>query len=119
MTSSHDPGLRPDPVHHGEPAGPFPPVPGPGHDPRPGPGPRNLRHQIETKIATKTTELIAFVVAVLAVVITALVVGGDDGSADPFGASEALKYITWLTIGYMVARGLAKSGSPATDGRER
>lgn len=115
MTSSHDPGLRPDPVRHGEPAAPFPPAAGPGH----GPGPRGIRHQIETKIATKTTELIAYVVAVLAVVITALVVGGDDGSADPFGASEALKYITWLTIGYMVARGLAKSGSPATDGRDR
>ncbi|MEH3155037.1 MAG: hypothetical protein PGN29_06685 [Gordonia paraffinivorans] len=117
MTSSHDPGLRPNPVHHGEPAAPFPPAAGPGHDPRP--GPRDLRHQIETKIATKTTELIAYVVAVVAVVITALVVGGDDGSADPFGASEALKYITWLTIGYMVARGLAKSGSPARDDRDR
>ncbi|GAA1898287.1 hypothetical protein [Williamsia serinedens] len=117
MTSSHDPGLRPNPVHHGEPAAPFPPAPGPGHDQRP--GPRDLRQQIETKISTKTTELIAYVVAVLAVIITASVVGGDNGSPDPFGASEALRYITWLTIGYMVARGLAKSGSPATGGHDR
>jgi hypothetical protein len=28
-----------------------------------------------------------------------------------FGAQEAWQYITWLTIGYLVSRGLAKSGS--------
>ena len=28
-----------------------------------------------------------------------------------FGAESAWKYVTWLTIGYMVARGIAKSGS--------
>ncbi len=37
--------------------------------------------------------------------------GDDKGSPDPFGAAEALRYITWLSIGYMIARGLAKSGS--------
>lgn len=72
------------------------------------------RAQDETKPAKKTTELIAYVAAVLLVVITALVVGDHDAggsSADPFGASEALRYITYLTIGYMVARGLAKAGA--------
>lgn len=64
----------------------------------------------ETKASTKTSELIAYVAAVVAVAITALLVG-DDGEGDPFGASEALRYITYLTIGYMVARGLAKAGS--------
>ncbi|PXW28764.1 UNVERIFIED_CONTAM: hypothetical protein DES50_11148 [Williamsia faeni] len=53
-----------------------------------------------------------YALAVLAVTINALVVGGEDGSPDPFGAAEALRYITWLSIGYMIARGLAKSGSP-------
>ncbi len=76
------------------------------------PGHAAARRSTETKMSTKTTELIVYVVAVIAVVITALVVGGDDkGSPDPFGAAEALRYITWLTIGYMIARGLAKSGS--------
>ncbi len=70
------------------------------------------RRSTETKMSTKTTELIVYVVAVIAIIVTALVVGGDDkGSLDPFGAAEALRYITWLTIGYMIARGLAKSGS--------
>ena len=66
----------------------------------------------ETKLSLKTSELIAYLGAVIAVVVTAFIVGGNDqGSQDPFGAAEALRYITWLTIGYMVARGLAKSGS--------
>ena len=71
---------------------------------------RDRRLSTETKESTKTTELYVYIAAVAAVVITAFVVGGD-GGGDPFGASEALRYITYLTIGYMVARGLAKSGS--------
>jgi hypothetical protein len=75
-------------------------------------------HSVETRPARKTTELIAYVVAVLAVIVTAFVVG-DDGAntADPFSAEQALRYITFLTIGYMIARGLAKSGSrtPVSD----
>lgn len=65
----------------------------------------------ETRPARKTTELIAYVAAVLAVVVTAFLVS-DDGrhTADPFSAEQALRYITFLTIGYMIARGLAKSG---------
>ncbi len=65
----------------------------------------------ETKASTKTTELIVYVLAVLAVIITAYAVGDDNGGTDPFGAEHAIRYITFLTIGYMVARGLAKSGS--------
>lgn len=74
----------------------------------------------ETKPALRTTELVLYVLAVAAVAITALVVDGDNGDGDPFGAAQALRYITFLTIGYMVARGLAKSGSRDTyddDGR--
>lgn len=66
----------------------------------------------ETRPATKTTELMAYIGAVLAVAIAALVVGdGGDGGTDPFSAEQALRYITFLTIGYMIARGLAKSGT--------
>jgi hypothetical protein len=73
---------------------------------------RDRRLSTETKESTKTTELYVYIAAVAAVVITAFVVGnGEGGGGDPFGASEALRYITYLTIGYMVARGLAKSGS--------
>jgi hypothetical protein len=69
-------------------------------------------HGTETRRASKTTELMAYVTAVLAVVITAFVVGDDgDNTVDPFSAEQALRYITFLTIGYMIARGLAKSGT--------
>ena len=71
-------------------------------------------HTAETKPSTKTTELIVYVMTVLLVAITAIIVGnGDAGgsSADPFSANDAMRYITYLSIGYMIARGLAKSGS--------
>ena len=69
-------------------------------------------HTDETRPARKTTELIAYIAAVLVVALTALLVGNDgDNTADPFSAEQALRYITFLTIGYMIARGLAKSGS--------
>ena len=69
-------------------------------------------HGIETRPARKTTELIAYVAAVLAVIVTALVVGDDgDNTVDPFSAEQAMRYVTFLTIGYMIARGLAKSGT--------
>lgn len=60
----------------------------------------------ETKSAFKTTELIVYVLAVLGVLIAAAVV--TDAS---FGADHAWRYVTYLTIGYLISRGLAKSGS--------
>jgi len=66
----------------------------------------------ETKASTKTTELYAYVAAVVAVILTAIVVGDEgEGAGDPVSAGDALRYITFLTIGYMIARGLAKAGS--------
>ncbi|MCW2813941.1 MAG: sle [Nocardioides sp.] len=71
------------------------------------------RISTETKSSTKTTELYAYVAAVVAVIVTAIVIGdnGDAPGGDSFGGSEAMRYITYLTIGYMIARGLAKSGA--------
>jgi hypothetical protein len=65
----------------------------------------------ETKSALKTTEFFAFVAMVLAVVVTANFYDGDGTAGDPFGATTAMRFVVYLTIGYMVARGLAKSGS--------
>ena len=67
----------------------------------------------ETKASTKTTELAVFVAMVLAVVLTANFYDGDGSAAggDPFGATTAMRYVVYLTIAYMIARGLAKSGS--------
>ena len=78
-----------------------------------------VRRTTETKAAFKTTELIAYVVAVVGVLIAALVV--DEADAGGFGARQAWLYVTILTVGYMISRGLAKSGSrdPYTEDRER
>ena len=40
-----------------------------------------------------------------------LVGDGNDGGGDYFRADKAWWYITLLTIGYLVSRGLAKAGS--------
>ena len=72
--------------------------------------PRRL--STETKNSTKTTEFFAFVAMVVAVVVTAnLYDGTGNGEGDPFGATTAMRYVVYLTVAYMVARGLAKSGS--------
>ncbi|HET7195014.1 MAG TPA: hypothetical protein VFI99_08490 [Nocardioides sp.] len=60
----------------------------------------------ETKSSFKTTEMVAYVVAVLGVLIAAAVTDTSD-----FGPQEAWFYVSLLTIGYMISRGLAKSGS--------
>ena len=70
---------------------------------------RAVRRSTETKAAFNTTELIAYVVAVVGVLIAALVV--DETNAGGFGARQAWLYVTILTVGYMISRGLAKSGS--------
>jgi hypothetical protein len=63
----------------------------------------------ETKSAFKTTEMIAYVVAVFGVLIAAAIV--DQSDAGGLGAKQAWLYVTILTVGYVVSRGLAKSGS--------
>jgi hypothetical protein len=74
------------------------------------------RRSPETKPAFKTTEFIAYVVITVAVLIASLVVdgngNGDNGAGgDYFRADRAWFYVVLLTIGYLVSRGLAKSGS--------
>ena len=71
---------------------------------------RVVRLSTETKAAFKTTEFIAYVVILIAMFIaSAMVDNGDDGQG--FGADQVWLYATLLTIGYMISRGLAKSGS--------
>ena len=65
------------------------------------------RQTTETKSAFKTTELIVFVLSVL--IAAAVTDNGDDGQG--FGARTAWLYVILLSIGYMISRGLAKSGS--------
>jgi hypothetical protein len=72
-------------------------------------GHRPRRLSTETKAAFKTTEFFAYVAVLVAVLIAALVV--DESDAGGFGARQAWLYATVLTVGYMISRGLAKSGS--------
>ncbi|WP_305786988.1 hypothetical protein [Symbioplanes lichenis] len=74
-------------------------------------------HGEETKPSWKTTELIVYVLAVIGVLVASNVVGDGaaENGADYFAADKAWWYITLLTIGYMVSRGLAKAGSRSSD----
>ena len=58
----------------------------------------------ETKNFSKTSEFFVYVIAAAAILIASLVVDG-------FNATEGWMFFTYLTIGYMISRGLAKSGS--------
>ena len=64
----------------------------------------------ETKASFKTTEFMAFVVVLVGILIAAAVV--DEADAGGLGAKQAWLYVTILTVGYMVSRGLAKAGTP-------
>src|SRR4029450_2717067 len=90
-----------------------------GTDPRAGP----RRLSTETKSAYKTTEFLTYVVVFAGILVASfLVKTGQDGQRiDYFRADNAWWYITLLTIGYMIARGLAKSGSrePYDDDRRQ
>ena len=70
-----------------------------------------VKRSNETKAAFKTTEFIVYVVAVVGVLIASLVVGTTDAHEDYFRADRAWFLVVLLSIGYMVSRGLAKSGS--------
>jgi hypothetical protein len=72
-----------------------------------------VRNRNDIKISTRTLEFAVYVAAVLATIIPAAVVGDDasENGVDVFNASDAMQYITWLTVGLMVARGLAKAGN--------
>jgi hypothetical protein len=67
----------------------------------------------ETKPAVKTTEFVVYVLAVVGVLLASWLVGDTDGRGDVFLADQAWLYVTLLTIGYMISRGLAKAGSRA------
>jgi hypothetical protein len=63
-----------------------------------------------------TVELILYLLAVIGIFITAAVID-ESGSGQGFGASDAWRYVTWLTVGFLISRGLAKVGSTNANGR--
>jgi len=69
------------------------------------------RLSTETKSGFKTTELWIYLAAVAAVLIASDLVGRTASHGDYFRADRAWLYIVILTVGYLVSRGFAKSGS--------
>ena len=65
----------------------------------------------ETKQAFKTTEFWIFLILAIALLIAGNSVEGEEGGTDYFAADKVWLYITLLTIGYLLSRGLAKAGS--------
>jgi hypothetical protein len=71
----------------------------------------------ETKAAFKTTEFFSYVVVLAGLLLAGLLTSAGDGHDDRLQANQVWLYATVLTVGYMLSRGLAKSGSrdPYTD----
>jgi hypothetical protein len=69
------------------------------------------RRSTQTKAAFKTTEFMVYIASVIGVLIASAVVGTTHAHIDYFRADKAWFFIVLLTIGYVVSRGLAKSGS--------
>ena len=63
----------------------------------------------ETKQFFKTSEFGAYVIVFVGILIAANSIEAEGGN-DYFTADKAWLYITILTLGYMLSRGIAKSG---------
>lgn len=66
------------------------------------------RRWVETKWSFKTSELLAFILAGVGILVAAW-------RTENLDANRAWLYVTALTIGYMVARGIAKAGKGTYD----
>jgi hypothetical protein len=72
----------------------------------------DARLATETKHAFKTTEFFIYVAVVAGILISAASISkGAHGDTDEFTASQAWLYVAITTLGYLLSRGLAKSGS--------
>ncbi|MET8087986.1 hypothetical protein [Micromonospora sp. NPDC005237] len=84
-----------------------------GHrDPMPSPG-------TETKQAFLTTEFWIYAAAVALVVIAAFWRGAATNGLNINNPNQAWWYLTVLTGGYLVSRGLSKAGSASRSAKER
>ncbi len=78
------------------------------------------RLSTETKSAFKTTEFVAFLAIAVGILVSAAIVKASAGHHGDFTAAQAWLYMSIVAVGYMISRGLAKSGpavgSPTTSG---
>jgi uncharacterized membrane protein YcjF (UPF0283 family) len=75
----------------------------------------------ETKASFKTSEFWAMVVVIVGILVSAALIKGGDNGTDEFIARNAWLYVAIVATGYMISRGLAKSGvrEPYTDDDRR
>jgi hypothetical protein len=66
----------------------------------------------ETKPSPLSSEFYIYFAAVGAVLLASYLVGPDVTGVDQFRANQAWWFITLITLGYLISRGLAKAGSP-------
>lgn len=73
----------------------------------------------ETEASFKTTEFIAYLAVLAGLFVAGAVTKASTNSPDVLRAPQVWLYAVIVTVGYLVSRGLAKSGSrePYTDAR--
>jgi hypothetical protein len=72
-----------------------------------------VRRSTETKASFKTTEFIAYLAMLAGIFVAGALTKASHyrGHHDVFRAERVWLYATILTVGYLVSRGFAKSGS--------
>lgn len=70
-----------------------------------------VRRSTETKASFKTTEFIAYLAMLAGLFIAGAVTKAGSNGNDVFRAHQVWLYATILSVGYMISRGIAKSGS--------
>jgi hypothetical protein len=75
-------------------------------------GNRNVAQRLttETKSFFKTSEFWTYIMVVIGILIAGNAIEGQ-GGPDIFSADKVWLYITILTVGYLLSRGIAKAGS--------
>ena len=79
---------------------------------------RTRRLSTETKHSSKTSEMYAYIAVTVGVLLAGLLTKAGDGHDDRLQAHDTWLIVGILTVGYMISRGLAKSGTrdPYFDG---
>jgi hypothetical protein len=78
-----------------------------------------VRRSTETKPSFKTTEFVAYLAVLAGIFIAGAVTKAGSNANDVFRANQVWLYAAVVTVGYMISRGLAKSGTrePYTEER--
>ena len=77
--------------------------------------PTARRLATETKQFFKTSEWWTYLAMVIAILIAGNAIEAEEGGNDFFAADKVWLYITILTVGYLISRGIAKSGTRDPD----